>query len=70
MRFTCYASLQAYRLFFEKFPILFLALLNKIQQGGADALKVLKTVENFQSGEYVAENLYEGNLYKELLRLW
>ena len=35
-------SLQAYRLLFEESPILFLSLLNNIQQGGVDALKALK----------------------------
>ena len=39
-----YASLQAYRLFFERFPMPYLSLLNKIQQGGVDMLNVLKTL--------------------------
>ena len=34
-----YTSLQTYRLFLEKFPMPQLPLLNKIQHGGADALK-------------------------------
>ena len=33
-----------YRIFFEKFPLSYLSLINKIQQGGADALKTFKTV--------------------------
>ena len=37
-----YTLLQAYRLFFERFPIPYLSLLNKIQQGGVDMLNVLK----------------------------
>ena len=37
----CYTSLQAYRLFFAKFPMPSLSLLNK---GGVDALKALKTL--------------------------
>ena len=37
-------SLQAYRLFFEKFPMPSLSLLSNIQQGGAEVLKVLKTL--------------------------
>ena len=39
-----YMSLQAYRLLLEKSPVLFLSLSNNIQQGGADALKALKTL--------------------------
>ena len=39
-----YASLQAYRVFFERFPMPYFSLLNKIQQGGADMLNVLKTL--------------------------
>ena len=39
-----YMSLQVYRLLFEKSPMLFLSLLNNIQQGGVDALKALKTL--------------------------
>ena len=39
-----YTSLQANKLLLEKFPMLSLPLLNKIQQGGVDALKALKTV--------------------------
>ena len=39
-----YTSLQAYRLFFERFPMPYLSLLNKIQQGGVDMLNVLKTL--------------------------
>ena len=38
-------SLQTYRLLFEGSPMLFLPLLNNIQQGGVDALKVLKTLD-------------------------
>ena len=39
-----YTSLQANKLLLEKFPMLSLPLLNKIQQGGVDPLKALKTV--------------------------
>ena len=39
-----YTSLQAYRLFFESFPVPYLRMLNKIQQGGADMLNVLKAL--------------------------
>ena len=38
-----YMSPQTYRLLFEVSPMLFLSLLNNIQQG-VDALKALKTV--------------------------
>ena len=31
-----YTSPEAYRLFFERFPMPYLSLLNKIQQGGAE----------------------------------
>ena len=37
-------SLQAYRLLFEKSPMLFLSPLNNIQQGGVVALKAVKTL--------------------------
>ena len=37
-----YTSLQAYRLFFEKFPIPSLSLLNNIQHGDIDELTALK----------------------------
>ena len=37
-------SLQAFRILFEKSPVLFWSLLNNIQQGGVDALKALKTL--------------------------
>ena len=40
----CYMSLQTYRLLFEGSPMVFLSLLNNIQQGGVDALKALKTL--------------------------
>ena len=39
-----YMSLQAYRLLFEKSPMLFLSLLNNIQGGGVVALKAVKTL--------------------------
>ena len=39
-----YMSLQKYRLVFEGSPMLFLSMLNNIQQGGVDALKALKTL--------------------------
>ena len=39
-----YMSLQAYRLLFEKSPMLFLSQLNNIQQGGVDTLKALNTL--------------------------
>ena len=37
-------SLQAFRILFEKSPVLLWSLLNNIQQGGVDALKALKTL--------------------------
>ena len=37
-------SLQTYRLLFEESPMLFLSLLNNIQQEGVDELKALKTL--------------------------
>ena len=40
--FLRYASLQAYRLFFERFRMKYLLLPNKIQQGGVEMLNVLK----------------------------
>ena len=39
-----YMSLKTYRLLFEKSLMLFLSLLNNIQQGGAVALKAVKTL--------------------------
>ena len=39
-----YMSLQAFRILFEKSPVLFWSLLNNIQQGGVDALKALKAL--------------------------
>ena len=39
-----YMSLQAFRILFEKSPVLLWSLLNNIQQGGVDALKALKTL--------------------------
>ena len=39
-----YMSVQAFRILFEKSPVLFWSLLNNIQQGGVDALKALKTL--------------------------
>ena len=39
-----YTSLLAYRLFFERFSMRYLSLLNKFQQGGVDMLNVLKTL--------------------------
>ena len=39
-----YMSLQAFRILFEKSPVLFWSLLNNIQQGGVDALKALKNI--------------------------
>ena len=44
-----YISLQANRLLLEKFPIQSLPLLNKIQQGGVDAIKALKTAHEIDS---------------------
>ena len=43
-------SLQAYRLFFERFLVPCLSLLNKIQQGGVDMLNVLKTL--YEKGSF------------------
>ena len=39
-----YMSVQAFRILFEKSPVLFWSLLNNIQQGDVDALKALKTL--------------------------
>ena len=39
-----YTSPQACRLLLEKSPMLSLFLLNNIQRGGVDAVKVLKTI--------------------------
>ena len=39
-----YMSLQAFRILFEKSPVLLWSLLNNIQQGGVDALKALKNI--------------------------
>ena len=39
-----YTALQVCRLFFERFQMPYLSLLNKIQQGGADMINVLKTL--------------------------
>ena len=47
-----YTSLQACRLFFERFPMPYLSLLNKIQQGGFDMLNVLKTLHEKGSFSY------------------
>ena len=44
-----YISLQANRLLLEKFPMQSLPLLNKIQQGGVDAIKALKTAHEKDS---------------------
>ena len=44
-----YTSLQAYRLFLEKFSMPSLSLLNKIQ-GVVDALKALKTL--YEKGSF------------------
>ena len=44
MLYLRYTSLQANRLLLEKFPMPSLSLLNKIQQGGVDALRALKTL--------------------------
>ena len=38
-----HASLQAYKLLLEKFPMPSISLLNKIQQGGVDSLRALKS---------------------------
>ena len=39
-----YKSLQAYKLFFERFPMPYLSLLKKIKQGGVDMINVLKAL--------------------------
>ena len=39
-----YMSVQAFRILFEKSPVLFWSLLNNIQQGDVDGLKALKTL--------------------------
>ena len=36
-----YTSLQAYKIVLEKFPLPSISLLNKIQQGGVDAIKAV-----------------------------
>ena len=46
----CHMSLQVYRLFFEKFPMSSLPLLNKIQKGGVKVLKALKTL--YEKGSF------------------
>ena len=43
-----YTSLQAYKMLFEKFPLPSLSLLNKIQQGGVDAVKAVNLVREFR----------------------
>ena len=45
-----YTSLQVYRLFSERFPMPYLSLLNKTQQGGADMFNVLKTL--YEKGSF------------------
>ena len=50
IRYAFGMSLEAYRLFFEKFRMPSLSLLNKIQQGGVDASKALKTL--YQKGSF------------------
>ena len=47
-----YTSLQANRLLLEKFPMPSLSLLNKIQQGGVDPLRALKTLYKIGSFPY------------------
>ena len=47
-----YTSLQVYRLFFERFPISYLSLPNKIQQDGVGMLHVLKTLHEKGSFSY------------------
>ena len=76
-----YTSLQTYRLLLEISPMLLLSLLYNIQQGGADALKSVKTIlwkgsffdemymqksAQYQSGEYVGVD-EEGNLFKGIV---
>ena len=39
-----YTSAQAYKLLLEKFPLPSISLLNKIQQGGVDAIKAIKSL--------------------------
>ena len=41
-----YTSAQAYRLLLEKFPLPSFSLLNKLQQGGVDALKAIKLLKD------------------------
>ena len=59
----CYASLLAYRLLLEKSPLLSLSLLNNIQQGGVDALKVLKSFYEKSPFlmNYICKNLHRIN---------
>ena len=54
-----YMSLQAYRLLFEKSPMLFLSLLNNIQQGVVVAFLV---VELKQSIPFVVQTIPEVTL--------
>ena len=39
-----YMSLQSYKLLFEKFPLPFISLLNKIKKGNIDVLKSAKVL--------------------------
>ena len=57
-----YTSLQAYRLFFEKFPIPSLSLLNNIQHGDIDELAALKNF--YEKGSFSRDcDLMIGEMY-------
>ena len=47
-----YTLLQQYRIFFKRFPMPYLSLLNKIQQGGVYILNVLKALHEKGSFSY------------------
>ena len=50
-----YPSLHAYRLFFQRFRMPYLSLLNKIQQGGVNMLNVLKTL--YEKGSFSCDRI-------------
>ena len=50
MPYIYVTSFKAYRLLLEKFPMPYLSLSSKMQQGGVDALKALKTL--YEKGSF------------------
>ena len=50
-----HTSLQANKLLLEKFPLPSISLLNKIQQGGVDAIKAIKRLR--EKGEMSADSI-------------